>query len=520
MNVPSPDTDSSQRDRRVFAILLALYVLVLFPILRANRYYNDDLKRALIGRAGWDSNGRPLTTLLMKLLQCYDRALVDISPLTQIGAIAILAWVGVLVARRHAIRSPWMAALAAFPLGAQPFFLENLSYKFDALSMSLALLLALLPALVLGNDRRGWWLGVLALFASLNFYQSAINACLVFILLDVVMAQLDDKPPREIARRFIWRVLQVGVAMLLYQLVVGLHISGWVKQNSATINPLSELSVIGSNVAAFAQFIGGSFNQQWWRYFGPLLVLLGLVPVAVGLRYVARHRDALPAWGSALLAAGSVLLPLAALAGVLGPMLVLANPPLVPRVLVGVGALLAAALIVLQAALPQWRRSERWSLAAGGMLALGVCTIASAYGNALGEQQAYEDRIAARLADDLAEANAHEPIEAVLLDGTAGHSPLTAHVAEQFPLMNALVLPYLDGSNTFLTPGFLRYYMPDVVARLNSEAVIAQKVALLDAACRTPPLRTTAAYSLHVIERVAVVRLGAAAQRCGAAAGD
>jgi hypothetical protein len=191
----------------------------------------------------------------------------------------------------------------------------------------------------------------------------------------------------------------------------------------------------------------------------------------------------------------------------------------VPRVLVGVGALLAAALIVLQAALPQWHRSQRWSLAAGGMLALGMCTIASAYGNALGEQQAYEDRIATRLADDLAEANAHEPIEAALLDGTAGHAPLTAHVAEQFPLMNALVLPYLDGSNTFLTPGFLRYYMPDVVTRLNGEAVIARKASLLDAACHTPPLRTTAAYSLHVIERVAVVRLGAA-QRCGAAIGD
>ena len=85
-------------DRDVFLLLIALYGLVLVPILRANRYYNDDLKRALIGRTGWDSNGRPLTTLLMKLLQFYDHALIDISPLTQIGAVAILAWAGVLLA--------------------------------------------------------------------------------------------------------------------------------------------------------------------------------------------------------------------------------------------------------------------------------------------------------------------------------------------------------------------------------------------------------------------------------------
>src|SRR5262249_46718944 len=154
------------------------------------RYYNDDLKRALIGRTGWDSNGRPLTTLLMKLLQFYDHALIDISPFTQIGAVAILAWAGVLIARRYAIRSPLVAALVAFPLGAQPFFLENLSYKFDSLSMSLALFLALLPVVALREDRRGWWLGVAALFASLCLYQPAFTAFLIFVLVEVVVAQL------------------------------------------------------------------------------------------------------------------------------------------------------------------------------------------------------------------------------------------------------------------------------------------------------------------------------------------
>lgn len=152
------DTQSlpERGESKLFVILLALYFLILYPILRANRYYNDDLKRALIGHTGWDSNGRPLTTLLMRLLQCYDSALVDISPLTQIGAVALLAWVGVLIARRYALRSPWLAALIVFPLGAQPFYLENLSYKFDALSMSVAVWLALLPLLSIGQSRRGW----------------------------------------------------------------------------------------------------------------------------------------------------------------------------------------------------------------------------------------------------------------------------------------------------------------------------------------------------------------------------
>jgi len=513
----SPRTDPARDDRSVFAILLALYFLILYPILRANRYYDDDLKRALIGHTGWDSNGRPLTTLLMKLLQSYDSALVDISPLTQIGAIVILAWVGVLIARRYAIRSPWMAALVAFPLGAQPFYLENLSYKFDALSMSLAMLLALLPVIAIKDNRRGWWLGVLSIFASLSFYQPAINACLIFILLDVVLAQLNEKTPRQLMMQFLSRALQVGVAMLVYELVIGIHIHGWVEKQSEKIHGLHDLPVIKANTVAFCTFIGDSFSQQWWRYFNPLLILLLLFPIAIGIRYALKTRLTQPAWVTVILFASSFVLPLAALACVFGPMLLLLRPEMMPRVLMGVGALLAAGLIVMQAALRQWRRSDAWTLSAACMLALGMCVIASAYGNALGEQKNYEDQIGARMAEDLAELRVDHPIHSFLLDGTIGYSPVTAHVAEQFPLIHPLIIPYITEGETFHTHMFLMYYIPDVVD-LDFEASAAdlqRKPAILAKSCQIPAIRNTKDYSLYLVDDTAVVSLrGALQQRC------
>jgi Glucosyl transferase GtrII len=510
-------SDQSRDDSRVFLILLALYFLVLFPILRANRYYNDDLKRALIGRTGWDSNGRPLTNLLMKLLQCYDHALVDISPLTQIGAIAILAWVGVLIARRYAIGSPWMAALVAFPLGAQPFYLENLSYKFDALSMSVAMLLALLPIIALKDDRRGWWLGILALFASLNFYQPAINAYLIFILLDLVLAQLHDKTPRQLMLQLLSRALQAGVAMLFYQLIVGIHVNGWVKQKSETIHGLNELPLIITNFVDFYTFIGNSFNEQWWRYFAPVLIALALVPIVIGIRYTIKNRLMQPTWTTAILCAISFLLPVAALACVIGPMLVLFKPPIGARILMGIGALLAAALIVMQAALRQWRRSDKWTLSVASMLALGMCSVASAYGNALGAQKDYEDRIAAQLADDLAEFNTNDPAHSVLLDGAAGYSPITAHIAEQFPLIHSLVPPYIAAEDTFHTHIFLMYYLSDFTdMRLDTDGNAAKLAsAILAKTCLVPATRSTNAYRLYVIDNTAVVTfLSAHTEHC------
>ncbi len=528
MTLPYPHADLSQSrdsrsDGKIFSILLALYFLILYPILRANRYYNDDLKRALIGHTGWDSNGRPLTTLLMKLLQCYDGALVDISPFTQIAAIAVLAWIGVLIARRYAIRSPWMAALVAFPLGAQPFYLENLSYKFDALSMSLAILLALLPVLVMNLQRRGWWLGVLSLFASLSFYQPAINVCLIFVLLDVVLAQLHGESVASWLKTFSLRVLQVAAAMLFYQLIIGIHIHGWVEHEGEKIHSLSQLPLIATNIAGFYRLIGNSFDRQWWTYFLPLLVVLGIFPMAIGVRYATARRALHASWISALLVLTSFVIPLMALLCIAGPMLLLLTPEYEPRVLMGVGALLVAALIVMHETLAQWQRSPRWTLAAGCMLAVGMCSLASAYGNALGEQKAYEDRIAAGLADDLADLKATQGIRGFLLDGGIGFSPITAHIAHDFPMVNKLVSPYISSQDRFHTTDFLLYYIAgiDDLGWKTDASSLRMRAVVLQSVCHVVVERARSAYALRVIDHVAVTSFYlAASQDCRAASGS
>ena len=519
MNSGNTNRTPSSHDSRVFLVLLGLYAFIIFPILRADQYYNDDLKRALIGHGSWDATGRPLTTLLMRMLQAYDPAMVDISPLTQMGAIAILAWTGVLIARRYAFTSPWMASLAAFPLGAQPFFLENLSYKFDALSMSLAIFFALLPIVMLEHTRRRWWLGVASIFISLNFYQAAINAYLVFVVLDILLGQLEEKAPRQLVNQFVSRALQAGLAMLLYQLIIGIHINGWVKVHSEKIHSLQQLPLIASNFIDFYTYIGTSFNEQWQLYFSPILLSMLLCAVAVGARYaLATH--AATGWTRTILFAACLLVPLAAFACALGPMLILSKPLFVPRVFIGFGALLAAGLVLMQAALRQWRASGKWALTVAGILALGMGVIASAYGNALREQKNYENRIAAHLADDLAGLEGSGTIDSFMLDGSAGYSPITAHVASQFPIIYLLISPYLTAEDRFHSHTFLSYYVSGVTDMRSDESpanlsLISQ---ILVQSCSMPASYTTGAYSLRVVERTAVVTFHQVApQHCGAA---
>ena len=484
--------------RNTFIILFTLYLLlILYPILRADRYYSDDLVRALDGYYGWDLNGRYLATLVMRLLQFNLRHLVDIAPLPQLGAIAVLAGCGVLIGRRFAIDSPWLAALVTFPLGAQPFFLENLSYRFDALSMALALLCALLPCLVCKNDRKGYLLGGIALFASLNFYQPALSAYLIFTLLELLAAQLADRPPAELLRMLVWRIAQTILVLLLYRILVAPSIDDWLKQHSETMHGLHEAGVLKVNAIRFYSYIGDAFNIHWLRGAAPTLLLMAAIPILVGIRYIRRLQDT--PWRLRLpWLALAILLPPLAVGCIAGPMLPLLNPVVLPRVLMGVGALLCVGLTGCYLVFRAWCLSDKWTLAHGAFWALGMASFAAAYGNALSAQKAYEERLASSLANDIAGLASEQPVHSILIDGSAGLATATTQTAQQFPLIRTLIFPYLREAD-FHTSFFLRYYLQNVPELARQPGTQTQIAEILAQACSSPVRRIGNSYALRVV---------------------
>lgn len=508
-----PD-ESVERARAVFWRLASLLGLVLYPILRADRPYNDDLKRALLGRASWDSNGRPLTTLLMRAVQAYDHTMVDIAPLPQIGAVLLLAWIGSRIAVRYTRASPWLAALLVFPLGAQPFFLENLSFRFDALSMALAVLLAAWPLLMV-EGRKHWQNGVLCLFAALCLYQPATNVFLVLALLEVWQRQTHDRSPAAWLRQLGSRALQWVVAMGIYELLVGMHISGWVRRQATPIQGLHELPLLGHNFMLFYGFVADAFNAHWWSVFLPLLAMLALAPVVIGLRH-ARGRSPL---ATAALGLAALAMPLAVMVAALGPMLVLREPEIRPRVLIGLGALLVAGLIAAHELLYHWRHGLRASATLAGVLAAAMLVVASAYGNAMAAQQRMERHVAARLADDLSVLASGHAITALHVSGSTGFAPLAEHAAVEFPLLRTLVPGYLTEADLFGTSGFLMDYLPQWVDARKPDSIrmLPDERAAL-ARCATAPDRRAAGYRVCLDGDVALVTflpaaLPSAAQR-------
>jgi hypothetical protein len=222
--------------------------------------------------------------------------LVDFSPLPQIGAIAVLSYLSVLVARKFKLCGAVIAALATLPLGANPFFLENLSFKFDSLPMALSMFLVLLPILSTKADNwRSWVTGTLFLTAGLCFYQPSINAFLVFLMLEFVFLQLELAPLTRLCRSFAFRVLQLFSGLVLYRVVAAMTVRGaYAVQHTAT--RLTDLGLLEQNLIKLWSFI---VNSLWygfrWLFILPI-VAGGIVILLIGIRYAKSIPGLHPRW--------------------------------------------------------------------------------------------------------------------------------------------------------------------------------------------------------------------------------
>jgi len=504
-----PLESAAASSKRVFGTLFAGYLLfVLYPILRADRPCNDDMARMLSGTYSWNDNGRPLTTRLIRILEGNLSSLVDIAPLPQILAIALVAFAGMLLARRYAVRSRWLATLLVLPLGAQPFFLENLSFRFDAVAMGASVLLAVLPVSACRDNLQGFTLGALALLACLCSYQPSLNVFLIFALLDLTAAQARGDEPRRIVRLAAFYLGEALLAMLVYQWKVAPSIKDWIHEHSEMIHSPLQYRVVVANASDMGAFLLHALAPRWTSVLVSLLSLTAVAPVAIGLHYalaapVMRGR---PIWVRLPFAFCAILLPFAALACVAGPMLLLLSPVLSPRVFPGVGALICASLVALHLALRGWRPgwSDVPSFVVASIWTLAMLSFASIYGNALSAQKQYEAQIASQLSNDLAELKQKQGVTRFLMDGSAGLSPLSAHAAKTFPVLNVLVSPYLIG-NSFHSRSFMKLFGIGLNEVREEPANNASADILLAQACNVPTVYIRNRYILRVVDATAVV---------------
>ena len=82
--------------KKPFLILTIIFLIGIYPIIRANYNYIDDIGRVAHGYKGWENFSRYISCFLSNFIHA-DSYLTDISPLPQIIAIILLSISGLII---------------------------------------------------------------------------------------------------------------------------------------------------------------------------------------------------------------------------------------------------------------------------------------------------------------------------------------------------------------------------------------------------------------------------------------
>ncbi len=379
-----------RRDGAVFLLVCGFFLLCYFRLLTIGYFRPDDLARTLQGYYHWSDDGRPLTTLVLRLL-AFDASslrapngLIDDAPLPQFLSIGLMGLCGMLLHRCFPALTAARAATVAILLFATPFMIEPFSYIFDSLGVVASMALGLAGALLLMREpprRRDVVAAWACLLAALLFYQTGLNVFLAFASGQVLflLATGRSGAPAAAARAIGAAVAALGSYLAAIWILRGIGVSefhAYQIAHSRIIPPGAAIAGIAGNLLGMGRYVASVLGI---RSLYAVLIACSVATLAVRAIAGARLRPA-----PTVLA----LLALCCLgASFAGPMLLLADPILAPRVFGGVGGVIAASWLFGALQL-RTRLGER----ASAVLAIGLMACFARYSFAYGAMARDFDR--------------------------------------------------------------------------------------------------------------------------------
>lgn len=417
---------------RPVLIVFGVIMLGMLAILRANFSYIDDLGRAAVGYKGWGNFSRYLSNFLAMVLH-GNGFLTDISPWGQIVAALVMAISGVMllyiIYGRKKFR--WWELFVVAILALNPYFLQCMSYKFDAPFIAIAVLAMIAPILARGViTREKWWLYPGAVFigtlVTCTTYQAALGILPMVAIVVAVRMWGKGESLKRVGKFIGWTVVGYGVGLLVFKVFLMKMMNDYVVTEVPGLTEIIPHTL--GNLEQYYRLVATDFAKTW------LVLVVAIVVWFVIMMMLDAKRWK---WLMGVVAAVMVLV----LGGIcFGIYAVMEKPLFEPRAMFGVGAMICLMMIVVveERKLGSWRKY----MYGGGVVAtvvlayvLGIFGLT--YGNALAVQKDYVDfRIEAVLNDLEGVVKEGDTVEVV---GTVGLAPAILNAVEQYPILGRLV---------------------------------------------------------------------------------
>lgn len=402
--------------------IFLIYSLAIFSIIRANFNYIDDLGRVATGYRRWETFGRYLSNFLSIFVHT-DTYLADISPLTQILAVLIIALSSIIVLSVFSNRTKisWWNIIAVIPLGLSPYFIECLSYKYDSPYMALSVLASVFPLLFVERDIRLYsFTSIVCTILMCISYQSSSG---IYPLLVIFYCfNLWNNKKKDAFKILFISAANYLIGLGIFKIFIMKPVDTYV---STSMFPVKEL-------------IPGFFRHLY-KYYKlvytdlPTLWIALIVIIAIFFIVTSVMRSCRPKYQSFLMAGLALLLSILLAFGVYPA---LTEPLVAPRAMYGFGVLIALMTVNISF-------SKKMYPAKVVCFVLSWCLLVFSfiYGNALSEQKRYNDFRVQMVIDDLNDSNAisEDSTKKIQLSGAMGNSPVIDNMLPHYPILDRII---------------------------------------------------------------------------------
>ena len=454
-NIIKPDKPHS----KYLLYLLILSLLYVFPIILADRYYNDDLSRSLLGASEWNGDGRPLTELIMLLIN-FGRPLADISPLPLMMSTVLLSYsITQYIKHNHLLKTDkkdcFLLLYAGFLVIANPFLIPDLSYKFDCLTMVLSICLPFLAySVTLNNTVAGILFNLCVVLAVLCLFQPSLGLYVSLFLLELFFIVLNKNTEEPVYKKtFISRIVGGLTGVIIYVTTIApvfVDKMGWRAKASSISFSLTVISLKLSGIFSTIKRYTSGIPKSALLPF----ILLFLISWISLILYVSRFD--LSSHKRFFFTVYVALLPALLFFSSVSPLLFLEKAQMSDHVLTGLCAVLPFVFGI--AALYTQTTCKKLVI-----ILIIPCIIFNysyiyAYGSALRSQKEYETFIIQDIAEDIQEADLHKECTLIGVSDKMPKSRQLQTLCNKYPQFNAIVPVYMYDEN-WIGTSYLNHYL-------------------------------------------------------------
>lgn len=172
--------------KETFLFYCVLFSLYLYPIMRNNIPFRDDHVRILRGN-DWDTLGRTFADYSMHILSFGSDTIINVSPLTYFINIIMCSYVLTKFVFSSLVNQSLLNLLSISFIFLSPFYIQNLSYQYDNLTMSAGMCLAIVAFYQSWATSKGMISSILLLCSATFFFQPVTGVFLCLIMVNYFM---------------------------------------------------------------------------------------------------------------------------------------------------------------------------------------------------------------------------------------------------------------------------------------------------------------------------------------------